>query len=163
MTGGRSVDLEGKILITPFDDTTHRSQVITLWQTAFGYDAPHNAPGLVIDKKLAVEDGLFFVAVDQGDVIGTVMAGYDGHRGWIYSVAVAAAQRHRGVGSALLAYAEKRLTERGCLKINLQIMAGNAAVEAFYHANGYATERRISMGKALGSNGNINNDPRRTT
>ena len=47
--------------ITPYADTTHRPQVIALWKTAFGYDAPHNAPGLVIDKKLDVQDDLFFV------------------------------------------------------------------------------------------------------
>ena len=138
--------------ITPFDNTTHRAQVITLWEAVFGYEAPHNAPDLVIDKKRAMGDGLFFVAVDQGEVIGTVMAGYDGHRGWIYSIAVAAAHRQRGLGSALLSFAEKQLSERGCMKINLQIMAGNEAVEAFYRSNGYATEQRISMGKALAQN-----------
>jgi len=138
--------------ITPYNNTAHRAQVISLWEAAFGYEAPHNAPDLVIDKKRAVDDGLFFVAVDQGEVIGTVMAGYDGHRGWIYSIAVAAAQRQRGLGSALLVFAEKQLVERGCLKINLQIMEGNEAVEAFYRSNGYTTERRISMGKALVDN-----------
>ena len=138
--------------ITPFENTAHRAQVIALWEAAFGYEAPHNAPDLVIDKKRAVDDGLFFVAVEQGDVIGTVMAGYDGHRGWIYSIAVAAVHRQRGVGSALLTFAEERLAERGCPKINLQIMEGNEAVAAFYHANGYTTEQRISMGKALAEN-----------
>jgi len=138
--------------IEPFENPAYRTQVISLWEAVFGYEAPHNAPELVIDKKRAVSDGLFFVALDQDEVIGTVMAGYDGHRGWIYSIAVAAAQRQRGLGSALLVFAEKQLVERGCLKINLQIMEGNEAVEAFYRSNGYTTERRISMGKALVDN-----------
>ena len=138
--------------ITPFDNTTHRPQVISLWKTVFGYETSHNAPELVIDKKLAVNDGLFFVALDEGDVIGTVMAGYDGHRGWIYAIAVSASHRHQGLGSTLLAFAEEKLTERGCMKINLQIMEGNEPVEAFYAANGYTTEQRISMGKAIARN-----------
>ena len=138
--------------ITAYDNNQHRNQVISLWTEAFGYEAPHNAPDAVIDKKVAVTDGLFFVAVVEAAVIGTVMAGYDGHRGWIYSVAVSAAHRKKGLGSALLAFAEKRLSEKGCLKINLQIMAENEAVEAFYRSNGYNTEKRISMGKRLAEN-----------
>ena len=54
-----------------------------MWKKVFGYEADHNAPELVIDKKLDFRDGLFFIATDNQDVIGTVMAGYDGHRGWI--------------------------------------------------------------------------------
>jgi len=135
--------------ITAFDNDRHRGQVIALWDEAFGYEAAHNAPDIVIDKKIAVNDGLFFVAVAGGAVIGTVMAGYDGHRGWIYAVAVAAAHRQQGLGSNLLSFVEERLSEKGCLKINLQIMEGNEPVEAFYRANGYNTEKRISMGKRL--------------
>ncbi len=74
--------------IAHYDDDHHREQVVALWRFVFGYDTAHNAPDLAIDKKLAVDDGLFFVALDDGAVIGTVMAGYDGHRGWIYSLAV---------------------------------------------------------------------------
>ena len=135
--------------ITVFENNRHRDQVISLWKDAFGYDASHNSPGIVIDKKIEFNDGLFFVAVDKGIVIGTVMAGYDGHRGWIYSLAVVPDCRNQGLGSALLAFAEQRLTEKGCMKINLQIMDGNEPVEAFYHSNGYKTEKRISMGKRL--------------
>jgi ribosomal protein S18 acetylase RimI-like enzyme len=135
--------------IIAFENIKHRELVIALWKDVFGYEASHNSPDIVIDKKVEFNDGLFFVAVDNGDVIGTVMAGYDGHRGWIYSVAVAPAFREKGLGSALLSYAEERLSEKGCMKINLQIIEGNEAVETFYHSNGYQTEKRISMGKRL--------------
>ena len=138
--------------IDPYDDTRHRNQVISLWVAVFGYEANHNAPDLVIDKKLAVDDDLFFVAIDNGSVIGTVMAGYDGHRGWIYSMAVSTDYRKRGIGSKLLSFIEKKLSECGCMKINLQIMEGNEAVEHFYAANGYLTEKRISMGKQVRQN-----------
>ncbi len=138
--------------IAAFDDRLHREQVVRLWKLAFGYDAPHNNPELAIDRKLAVADGLFLVALYGDEVIGTAMAGYDGHRGWIYSMAVHPDHRHRGMGSRLLAAAEERLISRGCVKINLQVTAGNEGVLPFYEAHGYAVEDRISMGKKLPQN-----------
>jgi ribosomal protein S18 acetylase RimI-like enzyme len=138
--------------ITAFENKNHRDQVVSLWQAVFGYETSHNAPDLVIDKKIEFNDGLFFVAIDEGQVIGTVMAGYDGHRGWIYSIAVSSDYREKGLGSALLSYAEEKLSEKGCMKINLQIMEGNETVEVFYISNGYHTEKRISMGKRLEQN-----------
>jgi ribosomal protein S18 acetylase RimI-like enzyme len=138
--------------IVEFDNLKHCEQVVGLWRDVFGYEADHNRPELVIDKKIAVGDGLFFVAVRQGIVIGTVMAGYDGHRGWIYSIAVRPADQKKGIGSALLTFAEKKLSSLGCMKINLQIMADNDAVQQFYQANGYFVEKRISMGKRLNEN-----------
>jgi ribosomal protein S18 acetylase RimI-like enzyme len=118
--------------ITPFESTHHRDQVIALWEAIFGYESAHNRPALVIEKKIAAGDGLFFVAVIDTAIIGTIIAGYDGHRGWIYSVAVHPEHRKQGIGSLLVAQAERALTERGCMKINLQIMEGNEAVAAFY-------------------------------
>ncbi len=140
------------LIITAFDAKLHSDQVISLWQEVFGYEAEHNAPLLVIEKKVDFGDGLFFVALDDRAVIGTIMAGYDGHRGWIYSMAVAPKYRKQGLGSSMLAFAEQKLAEIGCMKINLQIMEGNEAVENFYLANGYHTEKRISMGKRLPQN-----------
>ena len=138
--------------ITLFNTETHRDAVISLWQTVFGYEASHNEPNLVIDKKLEMDDELFFVALDRDTVIGTAMAGYDGHRGWIYSIAVAPEYRHQGVGSRLLLFAEDKLSSLGCMKINLQILEGNASVQNFYLSNGYSTEERISMGKQVPKN-----------
>jgi GNAT superfamily N-acetyltransferase len=83
------------------------------------------------------------------------MAGYDGHRGWIYSMAVLPDYQKKGIGSALLKYAEEKLSSLGCLKVNLQIMEGNEPVEKFYEAKGYSTENRISMGKKLYENSNM--------
>jgi len=74
--------------IRQYTDATDRIQVIELWQQVFGYETAHNEPNLAISKKIAINDGLFFVAVEGNEVIGTIMAGYDGHRGWLYSVAV---------------------------------------------------------------------------
>lgn len=140
------------IEIVEYDNLKHRKQVIALWQDVFGYGASHNSPELAIDKKIAAGDKLFFLAINQQIVVGTVMAGYDGHRGWIYSMAVLPIHQKKGIGSALLTFAEKTLSLLGCMKINLQIMDGNGAVERFYKANGYLTEKRISMGKLLEEN-----------
>jgi ribosomal protein S18 acetylase RimI-like enzyme len=122
---------------------------MALWEVAFGYETAHNLPKLVIDKKLAVHDNLLFVALDRGAVVGTIMAGYDGHRGWLYSVAVHPSRRKQGIGSALVKHAEEALKSLGCLKINLQIVKGNESVVAFYTSLGFAVEKRISMGKKL--------------
>ena len=140
------------VSILPFDNLRHRFHVIALWKSVFGYQAPHNTPELAIAKKLAVADSLFFVAVERQAVVGTVMAGYDGHRGWIYSLAVHPDWRKQGIGSALLRHAEARLSALGCVKINLQILEENQSVQAFYSSHGYSTEKRISMGKKLPEN-----------
>jgi ribosomal protein S18 acetylase RimI-like enzyme len=137
------------ITIIPFTNADHRSQVVQLWETVFGYEEAHNDPGLVIDKKLAVYDDLFFVAVTDQSVVGTIMAGYDGHRGWIYSVAVSPSHRRQSIGTRLVAHAERVLTARGCVKINLQIMEGNEAVTAFYAKLGFCVEQRVNMGKRI--------------
>jgi len=135
-----------------YRDRQHRAQVVALWQQAFGYDTAHNVPSLAIDKKLAVNDGLFFVATDKKAVIGTILAGYDGHRGWLYSVAVHADYRRHGLGSSLVRHAEQALIGLGCMKINLQINSSNEAVVGFYEALGYGVEPRISMGKKIAGN-----------
>ena len=75
-------------IIRQYQDTTDRIQVVELWRNVFGYETTHNEPNLSISKKIATKDGLFFVAVENADIVGTIMAGYDGHRGWLYSVAV---------------------------------------------------------------------------
>lgn len=132
-----------------YDDTTDRAQVIALWNAVFSYTSPHNLPEVSIDLKLRADDGLFFVAVQQGQLVGTVLSGYDGHRGWLYSVAVAPAARSRGIGTRLVRHAEQAMAARGCPKINLQILESNAAVVAFYERLGYVVEPRICMGRRL--------------
>lgn len=141
--------MSNSLHITTYDDLLHREHVIQLWESVFGYEAAHNKPSLVIAKKLAVADGLIFLAVRDNAVIGSVMAGYDGHRGWLYSVAVSANHRKQGIGSVLIRHAEQALEKLGCVKINLQIMEGNEAVASFYSSLGYTVEKRVSMGKRV--------------
>lgn len=138
--------------IADYSNEHHRRCVVQLWQTVFGYETAHNTPSLAIDKKLAAADGLFFVALSGNEVVGTVLAGYDGHRGSLYSVAVHPSHRRKSIGMNLVRHAERALTARGCMKINLQIVSSNESVKAFYESLGYSTEPRISMGKKIESN-----------
>jgi ribosomal protein S18 acetylase RimI-like enzyme len=140
------------IAISPYADSIHRGQVVELWKTVFGYETTHNNPSLAIDKKLEVDDKLFLVAVADTKVVGTIMAGYDGHRGWLYSVAVAPSHRRQGIGSRLVSHAESALICKGCVKINLQTMEGNESAAAFYESLGYVVEKRVSMGKRIPEN-----------
>lgn len=129
--------------------TSDERGVITLWESVLPSSARHNEPESVIRNKLAVDPELFFVAENDGDIVGTAMGGYDGHRGWIYSVAVSEQCRCQRIGSQLMHRLEQALAERGCLKVNLQVVTSNAVVVAFYEKLGYAVEERISMGKRM--------------
>lgn len=122
--------------------------VVALWNHVFGYPEPRNEPRHVIAAQLA-RDGLLLVAAEGERVVGTLMAGYDGHRGWLYRAAVAESVRRRGVGRALVQRAEAELLALGCSKINLQLHAHNEAGVHFWEALGYLVEPRISMGKSL--------------
>lgn len=138
--------------IKTFDNREHRNKVIDIWTSIFGYKDPRNNPSLVIDNKLAVSDNLFFIAMENGKIVGTIMAGYDGHRGWIYSLTVIPEKRKANVGTKLLKYTENELKKLGCVKINLQINKNNEIVKEFYLKNGYDIEERISMGKEIPEN-----------
>jgi ribosomal protein S18 acetylase RimI-like enzyme len=136
--------------IRPFHESD-RDAVIPLWKDVFAYPAPHNDPAKVIRDKLAFQRDLFLVAILDGAVVGTVMGGYDGHRGWIYSLAVNPEVRRQGIGTALMKHVEEVLAKRGCPKVNLQLLASNAETVAFYRRLGYFVEERVSMGKLLES------------
>ena len=122
-----------------------RPQLVALWKGAFPDDPPRNEPNRMIDAKLAVDD-LIFVAAESDRILGAAIAGYDGHRGWLYSVAVDEAMRRKRVGSALIRHAVDVLRGLGCIKVNLQVRSTNASVVAFYESLGFAVEDRISMG-----------------
>ena len=130
-------------------ESADRGQVVALWNEIFPGSTGHNDPSESIDRKVASKDGLFFVDADGDTIVGTVLAGYDGHRGWLYSLAVSSDRQRCGIGTKLVRHAEHVLAQRGCPKLNLQVRADNAAVVAFYESLGYQTEERVSMGKLL--------------
>jgi ribosomal protein S18 acetylase RimI-like enzyme len=122
--------------------------VVALW-TAAGLNRPWNDPHRDIARKKQVQRELFLVAEDGGAVVGTAMAGYDGHRGWVHYLAVAPERQGGGLGRTLMAAAESRLLALGCPKVNVQIRSGNEAVAAFYDRLGYAPDAATSLGKRL--------------
>ena len=124
-------------------------RVVALWAEVLPDSAPHNEPAIALRKKLEADRKLLFVAEAEGSIVGAVMGGYDGHRGWIYSLAVAPACRSQGIGSALVRRLEAELADLGCLKVNLQVRTSNAIVIRFYQRLGYQVEERVSMGKRL--------------
>jgi ribosomal protein S18 acetylase RimI-like enzyme len=124
------------------------ARVIELWTFA-GLVKSWNDPKKDIARKLKVQRELFLVAELEGVVVGVVMAGYEGHRGWVNYLAVDIGQRRRGIGSALMRDAERRLRLLGCPKINLQVRAENSGVQAFYAALGFKTDDVVSLGKRL--------------
>ena len=127
----------------------HFAGVDALWKGTFPDDTAWNVAAVAIPEKMQFQPDLMLVALEGAFVVGSVMAGYDGHRGWISRIAVLHSHRHKGIGEALIGEAEKRLIALGCIKINLQVVAGNSGVVGFYQRLGYQIEERISMSKRL--------------
>lgn len=133
--------------IRPFEQADE-AQVISLWQKC-DLQRSWNNPHLDIARKQVVGDGLFLVAEVDGVVVGTLMAGYEGHRGSINYVGVLPGYRKMGIGRALMSEAERLLVERGCPKINLQVRTDNGEAVEFYRRLGYETFDIVNMGKRL--------------
>lgn len=122
--------------------------VIALWK-ACGLLRPQNDPLKDIARKLRVNPEWFLVGEAGGRVIASVMAGYEGHRGWINYLAVDPLSQRSGIGRALMAAAEERLRAAGCPKINLQVRPDNPEVIEFYRRIGFNVEGSVSLGKRL--------------
>jgi ribosomal protein S18 acetylase RimI-like enzyme len=135
------------IRIRPFA-VTDEVAVIELWR-ACNLVVPWNDPARDIARKMQVNPELFLVAVEAERVVGTVMVGYDGHRGWINYLGVAPDQRRHGIGRLLMQEAETRLRALGCPKINLQVRTSNTEVIEFYKRIGFKEDPVVSFGKRL--------------
>lgn len=135
--------------------------VVALWEDA-GLTRPWNDPRADIERKLAVQPELFLVAEERAPepsrddadgadarIVGSVMAGYDGHRGWLYYLASASDRRGRGIGRALVAEAERLLRAMGCPKVQLMVRVGNEQVLGFYDELGYERFEVGNTGKRL--------------
>ena len=139
--------------MTPVDvrayEDADEEAIVALWDACFVEPRPWNQPRELIQRKVGVARDLFLVATLDRRIVGAVIAGWDGHRGWLYHLAVAPDVRRRGIGSRLVRAAEALLQARGCPKVNLQILASNRDVVRFYERLGFAAEERVSMGKRL--------------
>lgn len=122
--------------------------VISLWERC-ELLRPWNDPTKDIQRKLDVQPEMFLVGVLDEHVVATVMAGYEGHRGWVNYLAIAPEHRQKGLGRAMMAQAESLLKQTGCPKVNLQIRGANASAIEFYRRIGYQVDDVVSLGKRL--------------
>jgi len=122
--------------------------VITLWQEC-GLTRPWNDPRADIARKLTEQPELFVVGTVGTTLVATAMIGFDGHRGWVYYLAVSPEHRRRSYGRALMQEAERLLIERGCPKLNLMVRSSNTAVIEFYRKLEYVPNDVVSLGKRL--------------
>ncbi len=127
---------------------TDKSRIIELWNLC-GLVVPWNDPSKDIDIKVANDTELFLVLEQEGEIIASVMGGYEGHRGWANYLAVDPLFQGGGAGKALMNTLETKLKEKGCPKINLQVRSTNEEVIAFYKHLGYGVDQSVSMGKRL--------------
>jgi ribosomal protein S18 acetylase RimI-like enzyme len=135
------------LVVRPFQEPD-TDAVVALWQQC-GLTKPWNDPYEDIALKVAFQRELFLVGIVADRVVATVMAGYEGHRGWINYLGVAPDCQRQGIGSRIMMEAERALRELGCVKINLQVRETNRAVIAFYEQLGFSNDHVLGMGKRL--------------
>ncbi len=131
--------------------STDEAAVIALWQTC-GLTRPWNNPHLDIQRKIQEDPTLFFVVESTevaGEIIASCMAGYDGHRGWIYYLAVHPNFQRRGIAAQLMQHAEEKLLTQGCPKVELMVREGNAQVIDFYAKIGYHQDPVVVLSRRL--------------
>ena len=138
---------ESSLLIRPFKEGDEEA-LVSLWNMC-KLTVPWNNPYKDIARKLKVQSELFLMGYLEDKLIASIMAGYDGHRGWINYFAVHPDFQSRGYGKQLMDNVENKLRELGCPKINLQIREGNDKVFSYYQKLGFVEEKRINMGKSL--------------
>ena len=137
----------GSMQIRPYRPADEQA-VVDLWREC-GLTRPWNDPHKDIARKLTEQPELFLIGTLGNEVVASVMVGFDGHRGWVYYLAVAERHRKHSHGRALMQEAERLLIERGCPKLNLQVRTSNTGVIEFYRRLGYSLYETVSLGKRL--------------
>ncbi len=136
-----------QISVRPFHKRDEEA-VVRLWKEC-GLVVPWNDPRKDIRRKMSVQPDMFLVGSSGDRVVATVMAGYEGHRGWINYLAVHPDLMRRGIGRLMMERAEHLLKDAGCPKVNLQVRSANQQVIDFYRNMGYGVDDVVSMGKRL--------------
>lgn len=137
----------GAYSLVDFKDE-YRSEVISLWRRC-DLVKPWNDPDKDIDRKQSEKTGRFLILLSGETPVGSVMVGYDGHRGSIFYLCVDPAHQSQGCGRMVMEYCEKLLTELGCPKINLMVRNTNLPVIEFYERMGYIQDQVVVLGKRL--------------
>ena len=125
-----------------------REALVALWSIC-ELTRPWNNPHRDIDRKLARDGDNLLVLEEDNQLIGSVMVGYEGHRGWVNYLAVHPDHQRQGLGRLLMDEAERRLRDLGCAKVNLQVRASNETAREFYRQIGYTIDEAVSFGKRL--------------
>jgi ribosomal protein S18 acetylase RimI-like enzyme len=125
-----------------------RDAVVALWRAAGNY-RPWNDPDEDIRLSMETPSSALFVGFEAGELIATTMAGCDGHRGWVYYVAVAPERQGRGIGQAMMRHAEGWLRSIGVRKLELLVREGNEKVISFYERLGYERQKVVTFGRWL--------------
>ncbi len=133
--------------IIPYD-SVYQQALISLWKEC-NLVIPQNDPVVDIQKKLDLQPQLFFIALLNDQLVGSVMAGYEGHRGWLNYLALSPKFQRRGYGKRLVDEATEKLRELGCQKINVQVRKTNLSAIEFYKRIGFKEDNAISLGKRL--------------
>ncbi|MBN1191324.1 MAG: GNAT family acetyltransferase [Dehalococcoidales bacterium] len=142
-----SIASKPDVLIRPFEPGDENA-VIGLWHKC-NLVRPQNNPVLDISRKMKVHPELFLVGLVKDEIIASAMGGYEGHRGWVYYLAVDPYYRNRGLGRIMMNEIEKKLLALGCPKLNLMVRNDNLSVLRFYEKIGYIKDDVISLGKRL--------------
>ncbi len=126
-------------------DDRDEDAVCALWRRVFPDDPPWNEPKAMLAQKTSFQAEGLLVGEENGHIVAAVMAGYDGHRGWINAMAVDPAHRAKGYGKDLIDAAVAKLEDMGAVKVNLQVRGDNMALRRYYESLGFEVEDRISM------------------
>ncbi len=125
-----------------------RVATVALWQEA-GLTRPWNDPDKDFDLACGGPASDVLIAREGGVLVGSLMVGFDGHRGWVYYLAVAQVRQGEGIGRALMQAAEQWLRARDCPKIQLMVRDDNEAARGFYAAIGYTDQSVVTIGRRL--------------
>ncbi|MEM1144861.1 MAG: GNAT family acetyltransferase [Pseudomonadota bacterium] len=125
-----------------------REDVIRLWNDC-NLTRPWNDPNKDIDRKLNYQPELFFVAEVKDELVGSAMAGYDGHRGSVFYLAIAPAYQGHSFGRLLMAHVEAALEELGCPKLNVMVRSSNGTALGFYDRLSYTIDEVKCVAKRI--------------
>ncbi|MFC1875103.1 GNAT family acetyltransferase [Chloroflexota bacterium] len=138
---------DNRIIIKPYLPEYEKA-VIKLWRKC-DLLRPWNDAKKDIKRKLKVNPELFLIGTIEGNIIATVIGGYEGHRGWINYLAVDPVYQGRGIGKQIMEVVEGKIKRMGCPKINIQTRTDNQDAVKFYESVGYKLDKVVSMGKRL--------------
>lgn len=128
--------------------TSDREPAISLWADS-GLVRPWNDPAADFDRALAAPSSAVLGAFEGDALVGTVMVGHDGHRGWVYYLAVSPDRRRAGLGRRLMEEAERWLRQHGVVKLNLMVRRSNRTAIGFYERLGFSNAEVTVMARWL--------------